>query len=129
MPFYDNQNLDDFVRVCFVEQFELIGKDNDNLKMQMIAMLEYTELFEDWIVENIFDWVGIDNKNFRTALLNSLDTEQIILDIYNDLYDEIRPCDKCNDMTLTSNLNNDRLCECCIPEKADEEVNSETVMA
>ena len=93
MPFYYDDNLNTYVRVCFVERYESLGKDEEDEKKEMIKALYGETKFEEWVTDNVLDVLDIKDINIRFAIMNSLDYNEIMKDIHNEL--ELDTCIYC----------------------------------
>jgi hypothetical protein len=88
MPiFCDNDDINTFVRISFVELFEHLidTKDTDALS-EYANILALKEDFLTWVSEYILE--DIKNENLLHAILNTIDYDEVRKDIIKDLEDD-----------------------------------------
>jgi len=109
-------NLNDFCRVCFVEQYEM--SDAEEREPMRKILSEYSYSLKTWFGEMLLDINNIDNENLRYAILNSMNFKEIKTDIIDEL--ELEKCPVCMSVTAIDTMCmplcrkwDENLCEDC----------------
>lgn len=86
-PYYSNSNLQCWFRSLIEEQFECLESNEDRLYyIERLSTIEGLKEFCDEIVDDIVDKTG--NKTFAEALMNSVDWDELLDDVTNDMEEE-----------------------------------------